>query len=134
MIAALDGVLPRADSIILALPLSPQSRHLIDARALALCKKSALIVNIARGAVMDQIALADALKSGVIAGAAVDVTDPEPLPPEHPLWDAPNLILSPHVSGACGPLAGERLADLAGDNLTRFMKGEALSHVVDLGA
>ena len=93
-----------------------------------------MIVNIARGAVMDQIALADALKSGVIAGAAVDVTDPEPLPPEHPLWDAPNLILSPHVSGACGPFAGERLADLAGDNLTRLMKGEALSHVVDLGA
>ena len=118
-ISALDGVLPRADSIILAL---------------ALCKKSAFIVNIARGAVMDQIALADALKSGVIAGAAVDVTDPEPLPPEHPLWDAPNLILSPHVSGACGPLAGERLAELAGYNVARFMKGEALSHVVDLGA
>jgi phosphoglycerate dehydrogenase-like enzyme len=133
-ISALDNVLPRADSIILALPLSPQSRNLIDASALALCKKSAFIVNIARGAVMDQIALADALKSGVIAGAAVDVTDPEPLPPEHPLWDAPNLILSPHVSGACGPLAGERLAELAGYNVARFMKGEALSHVVDLGA
>ena len=133
-ISALNDVLPRADSIVLALPLGPQSRHLIDARALARCKKSAFIVNIARGAVMDQMALTDALKSGAIAGAAVDVTDPEPLPPEHPLWDAPNLILSPHVSGACGPLAGERLADLAGDNLLRFMKGEAVSHVIDLGA
>jgi phosphoglycerate dehydrogenase-like enzyme len=133
-ISALGEILPRADSIVLALPLSPASRHLIDAHALALCKKSAFIVNIARGAVMDQIALADALKSGVIAGAAVDVTDPEPLPPEHPLWDAPNLILSPHVSGACGPLAGERLAELAGDNLARFMKGEAPRHVVDPGA
>jgi phosphoglycerate dehydrogenase-like enzyme len=131
-VANLASVLPRADSIILALPLGAQSRHLIGAAELALCKKSAVIVNIARGAIIDQIALGEALKSGQIAGAAVDVTDPEPLPPEHPLWDAPNLILSPHVGGACGPLAGERLADLAGENIKRFLAGEKLEHVVAL--
>jgi phosphoglycerate dehydrogenase-like enzyme len=72
----------------------------------------------------------EALKAGKIGGAAVDVTEPEPLPADHPLWDAPNLILSPHVAGACGPLAGERLAELAGDNLKRFIAGEPLKHIV----
>ena len=126
----LREILPGADSIMLALPLAAESRHLIGAAELALCKPSALIVNVARGAIVDQVALAAALAAGTIAGAAVDVTDPEPLPPEHPLWDAPNLILSPHVAGACGPLAGERLSALALDNLERLDRGEALAHVV----
>jgi len=77
-------------------------------------------------------ALNAALRNGTIAGAGLDVTDPEPLPPDHPLWDAPNLIITPHCSGACGPAGGDRLADLACDNLDRFMAGTPLKHVVKI--
>ena len=69
-------------------------------------------MNIARGGIVDPRALESALRDGTIAGAGIDVTDPEPLPADDPLWDAPNLIITPHYAGACGPLAGERLADL----------------------
>lgn len=131
-VANLHAVLPRADAIILALPLDDSSRHLFGAREFALCKKTALLVNIARGGITDQLALKAALENGVIAGAGVDVTDPEPLPTDHPLWDAPNLILTPHYAGACGPVAGERMADVIGANVQRFIKGEALRHLVTL--
>ena len=73
-------------------------------------KRGAVLVNIARGALVDSAALAAALRDGVIAGAGLDVTDPEPLPERHPLWAAPNLIVTPHVAGACGPVGGARLA------------------------
>ena len=116
--------------IMLALPLDDSSRAMFGAREFARCKKSALLVNVARGGVTDQAALRDALAGGIIAGAAVDVTEPEPLPPEHPLWDAPNLILTPHYAGACGPIAGERMAQLVGANIERFMKGEAPENLV----
>jgi phosphoglycerate dehydrogenase-like enzyme len=130
-VAALAAVLPRADAVILALSLDASSRGLIGARELALCKPDALLVNIARGAIVDQVALADALARGVIAGAGLDVADPEPLPPEHPLWRAPNLILTPHYAGACATLDG-RVADMVGDNLKRFLARQPLHHVVAL--
>jgi phosphoglycerate dehydrogenase-like enzyme len=126
----LHGVLPRADAIVIAAPYDQTTHHLIDARAFAACRKTAVLVNIARGAIIEQRALDRALRSGAIAGAGIDVTDPEPLPPDDPLWDAPNLIITPHCAGACGPIAGERLADLACDNLSRFMGGTPLRHVV----
>jgi phosphoglycerate dehydrogenase-like enzyme len=131
-IAALDDVLKRSDAIMISLPLDDATHHLINARTLSLCKKNAIIVNIARGGIIDQIALTEALKAGTIAGAGIDVTDPEPLPPEHPLWDAPNLYLSPHLAGAAGSMTTERIASAAADNLERFRRGEALKYVVKL--
>jgi phosphoglycerate dehydrogenase-like enzyme len=128
--SALHGALPRADAIVIAAPLDDSTRHLIDARALAACKKTAVLVNVARGGIVEPRALEVALRSGAIAGAGLDVTDPEPLPPNDPLWDAPNLIITPHCAGASGQASGERLADLVCANLARFMGGETLQHVV----
>jgi phosphoglycerate dehydrogenase-like enzyme len=95
-------------------------------------RRSAVLVNIARGALVDSDALAAALRDGTIAGAGLDVTDPEPLPDAHPLWAAPNLIVTPHVAGACGPLGGARLAAVAVDNLRRYMSGQPLAHPIAL--
>jgi phosphoglycerate dehydrogenase-like enzyme len=127
-----DAVLARADAVILALPLTPQTRHMIGAEQFALMKRTAVLVNIARGALIDTEALAAALGEGRIAGAGLDVTDPEPLPPGHALWRAPNLIITPHVAGSCGSLGGARLADVAVENLRRFSKGQALAHPITL--
>jgi phosphoglycerate dehydrogenase-like enzyme len=131
-VANLPGVLARADAIVIAASYDESTHQLIGAREFALCKPNAVLVNIARGGIVDPRALESALRDGRIAGAGIDVTEPEPLPVDDPLWDAPNLIITPHVAGACGPLAGERLAGLIDANLRRFMKGEALQHVVDL--
>jgi phosphoglycerate dehydrogenase-like enzyme len=124
--------LPRADAILVALALEPATRNLIDAEALALCKPNAVIVNIARGGIIDQAALTRALADGTIAGAGLDVTEPEPLPPDDPLWDAPNVLISPHCAGAAGHVTNERIAAVAADNLERFMKGEPLQNIVRL--
>ncbi len=126
----LRSVLARADAIVIAAPYDDSTRHLLGSQEFAACKKNAILVNIARGGIVDSRALEAALRSGAISGAGIDVTDPEPLPQDDPLWDAPNLIITPHCAGACGPIAGERLADLAGDNLSRFMVGKPLLHVV----
>jgi phosphoglycerate dehydrogenase-like enzyme len=128
----LAAVLQRADAIVLSLPLDAATQHLIGAKELAGCKRTAFLVNISRGAIVDSLALAEALQAGTIAGAALDVTEPEPLPADHPLWDAPNLIVSPHVAGACGPIGGQRLAQTVEDNLRRFLAGEPLRHVIAL--
>jgi len=128
----LASVLPQADAIMIAAAYDETTHHLINEQTLSLCKKSLLLVNIARGPIVDTRALDAALRSGTIAGAGLDVTDPEPLPPDHPLWDAPNLIITPHCSGASGILTANRLVDLACDNLDRFMAGAPLRHVVNL--
>jgi len=128
--AQLPDYLPKADTIVLAVPLDDSTRGLISQKELSLCKKSVVIVNIARGAVIDTNALADALEAGTIGGAGLDVTDPEPLTPGHRLWKAPNLLISPHVAAACGPLLYKRIADVACANAGRFMRGEALQNVV----
>jgi phosphoglycerate dehydrogenase-like enzyme len=126
----LPAVLPRADAIVIAAAYDDSTHHLIGEHAFSVCKKTAVLVNIARGGIVDSRTLEKALRAGTIAGAAIDVTDPEPLPKDHSLWDAPNLIITPHCAGACGPIAGERLADLACENLDRFMAGTPLQHVV----
>jgi phosphoglycerate dehydrogenase-like enzyme len=128
----LRDVLPRADAIVIAAPYDETTRHLIGACELAVCKKSAALVNVARGGIVEPRALEAALRSATIAGAGLDVTDPEPLPPNEPLWDAPNLIITPHCAGASGAASGERLTDLVCANLARFMRGEKLQHVVKL--
>ena len=128
----IDEAVKRADTILMSLPLDKTTHHLFNARLFGLCKKNAIIVNIARGGIIDQIALTEALKSGTIAGAGIDVTDPEPLPPEHPLWDAPNIYISPHCAGAAGALTTSRISDKAAANLKRYMAKEPLQNIVKL--
>ena len=123
----LDELLAQSDAVTLHVPLTSETRHLIDADALARMKPTAILVNTARGGVVDQQALARALHRGEIAGAALDVTDPEPLPPDHPLLDAPNLLVLPHI-GSATHTARERMADLAVDNLLAGLAGTPLPH------
>jgi phosphoglycerate dehydrogenase-like enzyme len=122
--------LPDMDAVFLCLPLTDETRSLIDADVLAAMKSDAVIVNVGRGALTDQVALAEALHAGQIKGAAVDVTAPEPFPADHPLWDAPNLIISPHVAGAAGALGVRRQAEAATENIRRFQKDETLENLV----
>jgi phosphoglycerate dehydrogenase-like enzyme len=96
--AALDSVLPETDALVLACPLTPSTRGLLTARRLALLPRGAHVINVGRGALLDQAALIASLASGDLGGAVLDVTDPEPPPPDDPLWTAPNLILTPHVA------------------------------------
>jgi glyoxylate reductase len=121
----LEDLLARADFVSLHCPLTPQTRHLIAAPQLRAMRPTAYLVNTARGGVVDQAALERALREGWIAGAALDVTDPEPLPPDHSLLDAPNLIVLPHL-GSATRATRERMADLAVDNLLAGLAGRPL--------
>lgn len=123
----LHAALAEADFISLHTPLTPATRHLVGAAALAACKPGAILVNTARGGVVDQVALAGALRSGRLAAAALDVTDPEPLPPDDPLLSAPNLLVVPHIGSATRG-ARERMATLAVDNLLAGLAGAPLPH------
>ena len=132
-LSELHAVLGRSDVVVLALALTPETRHLLGRDALAACKPGAVLVNVARGAVVDQAALCDALQSGHLGGAALDVTDPEPLPEGHPLWACPNVLISPHLAGSGSAASIGRLADGARDNLLRLMSGQALHGLVQAG-
>ena len=123
-VSELDALLPKAEIVILILPLTEESRHLIGARQFGLMRQGTLVVNAARGAVVDTDALVDALNTGRIR-AAVDVTDPEPLPEGHPLWSAPNVLLTPHVAGST-PEFSRRALQVAAEELQRYMKGKPL--------
>ena len=125
----LDELLARSDFVSLHCPLTPQTRHLIDARALGLMKPTAILVNTARGGVVDQAALADALAAGTIAGAALDVTDPEPPGRDDPLLAAPNLIVLPHI-GSATHTARSRMTELAVENLLAGLDGRPMPHPV----
>lgn len=125
--APLHDLLARADFVSLHCPLTPASHHLIDARALQHFKPTAILVNTARGAIVDQAALVQALHTGQIAGAALDVTDPEPPPPGDPILAAPNLLLAPHI-GSATRAARERMAELAVDNLLAGIDGRPMPH------
>jgi phosphoglycerate dehydrogenase-like enzyme len=127
-VAELDSLLPQAEIVILILPSTAESHHLIGSRQLALMPQGALLVNAARGPVVDTDALVDALNAGRIR-AALDVTDPEPLPEGHPLWSCPNLLLTPHVAGAT-PQFSPRALRIAADELRRYIAGEPLRNVV----
>lgn len=130
--ARLDDALARADVVLVSAPSTPATRGLFDAARLAACRPGALLVNVARGNLVDRDALLDALRTGRLAGAALDVTDPEPLPPDDPLWDAPNLIVTPHVSGSSGPAGLRRLAAHVLANLRREADGLPPTHLVDV--
>ncbi|HUE27216.1 MAG TPA: NAD(P)-dependent oxidoreductase, partial [Solirubrobacteraceae bacterium] len=131
--ADLDALLGASDFVSLHTPLTPETRRLVDAAFLAKMKPSAYLINTARGGLVDQRALAQALGDGTIAGAALDVTDPEPLPPEDPLLAAPNLIVVPHI-GSATRITRERMADLAVDNLLAGLDGLPLPHQVPVPA
>ena len=125
--ATLEELLGESDVVSLHVPLSPSTHHLIDTVALAQMKPTAYLVNTARGGVVDQAALRDALQRRRLAGAALDVTDPEPLPADDPLLDAPNLLVVPHIGSAT---AGTRakMAAMAVDNLLAALDGRPMPH------
>ena len=121
----------KADFIVNTTPLTPETRAMFDARFFATVKPSAYFFNVGRGQSVDQQALIDALKSGRLAGAGLDVTDPEPLPPDNALWSLPNVILTPHVSTRSDLGDAARLA-VVRENLRRYVAGEKMLSVVDL--
>ncbi len=129
----LDEALTGADAVVLALALTPATEGLIDARRLALMGPSCWLVNVARGGHVVTDDLVQALADGTIAGAALDVTEPEPLPDGHPLWSAPNAIITPHVANTPEMLV-PRLAERITENVRRRIAGEPLLGVVDVRA
>lgn len=132
-LTALREALAQADAVVVAIALAPETTRLLGEAEFQACKPGALLVNVARGPVLDQAALARALRSGHIGGAAVDVTDPEPLPADDPFWTCPNLLVSPHFAGAGSPRSVARLAEGVANNLQRLMAGQPLEHVVHAG-
>jgi phosphoglycerate dehydrogenase-like enzyme len=127
----LPGLLLAADVVILTVPLTDRTRRMVDARFLARMPDGALLVNAARGPVVDTEALVAEVSSGRLL-AALDVTDPEPLPPDHPLWTAPGVLISPHVGGHTSAYL-PRARALVGAQLQRFARGAALENVVVAG-
>lgn len=129
---ALAECLRIADIVAACLPGTEETYHIFDRNAFAKMKKGAYFLNVGRGNAVDSYALAEALNSGHLAGASVDVTEPEPLPKEHPLWDAKNLLITPHISGNYHlQETHERIIQIAADNLARFMQGRELRNIVD---
>ena len=129
---ALDRALAGADVFVGAAPDTPGSRDVLDRRRLGLLPAHALVVNVGRGSLIDEAALADALETGRLGGAVLDVTREEPLPPRDRLWTCPNLILTQHSGGGTGEEI-ERKIDWFAANLARYRRGEPLAGVVDLG-
>jgi phosphoglycerate dehydrogenase-like enzyme len=123
--------LPHADFVVLAAPETPKTTHMIGARELTAMKRTAYLINVARGTLIDEPALMDALSREIIAGAALDVAEQEPLPPESPLWRAKNLLITPHVAGVTEHL-WERQGALLAENLERWFDGRELLNQVDL--
>jgi phosphoglycerate dehydrogenase-like enzyme len=126
----LHAVLGRADVVVLALPWSPDTNRVMNAKALAAMRPGALLINVSRGNLVDHAALRAALESGQLGGAALDVTDPEPLPDGDKLWSCPNLVITPHTSGSCGVSGRLRVAAVVAENTARFLAGETLTNVV----
>ena len=131
---ALDAQLPLADIVVCALPDTPATRGLFDRRRLSLLRPDALLINVGRGNLIDCEALAEQLTAGRLGGAALDVTDPEPLPPDHPLWRCPDAIITPHITGGSfGHLeaTSDRICEICCENLRRYAAGQPLINLVD---
>lgn len=126
--SALHDVLGRAEVVALCVASVAATRHVVNAGTFAAMRKGAFFINVTRGETVDQAALKQALDSGHLAGAFLDVTQPEPLPPDDPLWNAANLIISPHTAGAGGTGTGGRIAAVVSENVVRFRAGQALVH------
>ena len=127
----LDFLLRNADFVTVHTPLTPETRHLIDAAALAKMKPTAVLVNSARGPIVDLVALEAALRDGEIAHAALDVTDPEPIAADHPLLSLPNVTIVPHI-GSASVRTRNQMAEIAAANLLAGLRGEPLPHPVNL--
>ncbi len=127
----LDDVLPNADFVVLTIPHTPQTEGLFDASKFALMKDTGIFINIGRGMTTKLDDLNAALRNGDIGGAGLDVYEIEPLPADHPLWDAPNTILTPHIAADEGRHLGERRYEVVADNMRRFAAGEPLRNLVD---
>lgn len=129
----LDRLLPAADVVALSLPETKDTQSLFSRERLGLMKPTAILLNVGRGTAVDTEALCDALSSGALAGAGLDVTDPEPLPKGHRLWSLPQALVTPHASGGDHLYQTvERIAAIAAGNLRRLENGEALQNIVDL--
>lgn len=126
----LTEALTQADHVALCLPLTGETRHFIGSAELQAMSPTAYIYNVGRGASIDPDALIHALQTGEIAGAGLDVTDPEPLPDDSPLWTMPNVILSQHTSGM-SPHNADRITEIFAANLTRYLAGEPLQNQID---
>lgn len=126
----IDEILPSADVVMVALPLDSSTRGFLSAERIALMQESAILVNISRGKVVDEAALARALAEGRIKGAGLDALAEEPLPATSPLWDLPNVLLTPHVGGQGGRQLWRRMSELVRDNTRRYLSGAPLKYVV----
>ena len=129
-IGQLGDLLAESDYVVLALPLTPQTQNLIAAPQLALMKPDACLINVGRGPVVDENALADALRAGRLRGAALDVFSKEPLPGNSPLWDLENVLITPHTAGL-SERYWERQYELLKENLQRFLAGKPMLSIVD---
>jgi phosphoglycerate dehydrogenase-like enzyme len=128
---AVDGELPGADVVVIAAPLTGETRGVLDARRLALLRPRAIVANVARGSLIDEAALADALAAGRLRGAALDVFEREPLDAASPLWALPNVLITPHVSAVSPARFWERGVALVVENWERYLRGEPLRNLVD---
>lgn len=126
----LDELLAASDFTVIAAPLTPETRQLFDKSRMARMKKGAVLINVGRAAIVDQDALVEAISTGHLGGAVLDVVEPEPLPADHPLWTFENVLLTPHIAAASPRIAERHLATLV-ENVRRFVNDEPLLNVVD---
>lgn len=127
----LDETLPHVDAVAMSVPSTPATHHLLDARRFALLKPGVIVLNAGRGDAIDPDALLAALHENALAGAGLDVTEPEPLPADHPLWDEPRCLITPHVAGGNHLAATEdRIIAIAFDNVRRYAAGQPLRNLV----
>lgn len=129
-VGRLGDLLAASDVVVIAAPYTTETHHLLNTERLGLMKPDAYLIAVSRGGIVDEDALVAALSAGKLAGAALDVTEQEPLPADSPLWDAPNLLLTPHLAGASAPKE-RRVVEIFRDNLERYLNGDPLINVVD---
>ncbi len=128
----MDSLLPRADVLALVLPETQKTYHMFNEEKLNLLRSDAIVLNVGRGNTVDNLALARMLEEGRLAGAFLDVFEPEPLPEDHPLWDAPNTIITPHITGGFTlQQTMDNIADISAENFRRFVSGQPLVNEVD---
>lgn len=129
-VSRLEEMLSLSDVVVVSAPLTPGTTNLLNADMIRTIKKDAYLIVVSRGGIVDEDAVVDALESGALAGAGIDVTAQEPLPKESRLWDAPRLILTPHLAGASAPKE-RRVVEIFKENLIRYQNGDPLLNVVD---